>query len=119
MASTAAEQVVAAPFTSRPVDSHSSCGVLVQAVNHATGQNTWRVMAADYDYNQEVARAAFADMLHDSERNALYRAGLQAAIRAKRQAGEEVDTLLHHHNRLYCSIRCTCWTSGRGRGCWP
>ena len=92
MASTAAEQVVAAPFTSRPADSHSSCGVLVQAVNHATGQNTWRVMAADYDYNQEVARAAFADMLHDSERNALYRAGLQAAIRAKRQAGEEVDT---------------------------
>jgi len=93
MASTAAEQVVAAPFTSRPVDSHSSCGVLVQAVNHATGQNTWRVMAADYDYNQEVARAAFADMLHDSERNALYRAGLQAAIRAKRQAGEEVHVL--------------------------
>ena len=30
-------------------------------------------MPEDYDYNQELARAAFADMLHDSERNQLYR----------------------------------------------
>ena len=26
-----------------------------------------------YDYNQELARAGFADMLHDAERNKLYR----------------------------------------------
>ena len=32
-----------------------------------------KVMPEDYDYNQELARAAFADMLHDSERNQLYR----------------------------------------------
>ena len=32
-----------------------------------------QVMPEDYDYNQELARAAFADMLHDSERNQLYR----------------------------------------------
>jgi len=50
-------------------------------------------MPEDYDYNQELARAAFADMLHDSERNQLYRAGLKAAIRAKKEAGEEVHVL--------------------------
>merc|ERR1712013_660831 len=39
----------------------NSAGVLVQSVNHATGENTWKVMPEDYDYNQELARAAFAD----------------------------------------------------------
>ena len=55
-------------------------GVMVQCVNHATGQNSWKMMPSDYDYNQELARAAFADMLHDSERNRLYYEGLAAAI---------------------------------------
>ena len=36
-------------------------------------------MPEDYDYNQELARAAFADMLHDSERNQLYRYSLAAS----------------------------------------
>ena len=70
-----------------------STGVLVQSINHATGQNSWKVMPTDYDYNQELARAAFADMLHDTERNQLYRAGLKAAIKQKRDAGEEVHVL--------------------------
>ena len=68
-------------------------GVMVQCVNHATGQNSWKMMPSDYDYNQELARAAFADMLHDSERNRLYYEGLAAAIRLKREAGERVDVL--------------------------
>ena len=53
----------------------------MQTVNRATGQNTWKKMPVDYDYNQELARAAFADMLHDSERNRLYYRGLEAAIK--------------------------------------
>jgi len=60
-------------YKSENVKSKNSAGVLVQSVNHATGENTWKVMPEDYDYNQELARAAFADMLHDSERNQLYR----------------------------------------------
>jgi len=71
----------------------NSTGVLVQSINHATGKNSWRMMPPDYDYNQELARAAFADMLHDSERNQLYYAGLKAAIKAKRDAGEGVHVL--------------------------
>lgn len=65
----------------------------MQTVNHATGHNTWRKMPADYDYNQELARAAFADMLHDSERNSLYFRGLEAAIKQRRSAGQEVHVL--------------------------
>ena len=68
-------------------------GVMVQSVNHATGHNTWRMMPADYDYNQELARAAFADMLHDWERNRLYYEGLEAAIKLKRSQGKEVHVL--------------------------
>ena len=66
---------------------------MVQCVNHATGQNSWKMMPSDYDYNQELARAAFADMLHDSERNRLYFEGLAAAIKLKREKGERVDVL--------------------------
>lgn len=32
------------------------------------GQPEWVMQPDDYDYQQEVARAAFADMLHDEER---------------------------------------------------
>ena len=50
-------------------------------------------MGEDYDYNRELARAAFADMLHDSERNKLYYLGLKAAIKKKKCAGEQVHVL--------------------------
>ena len=68
-------------------------GVMVQAVNHATGANEWKMMPPDYDYQQELARAAFADMLHDSERNRLYYEGLAAAVRLRREAGQPVHVL--------------------------
>ena len=48
-----------------------STGVFVQHVNPMTSRSEWRMQAEDYDYQQEVARAAFADMLHDSERVSL------------------------------------------------
>lgn len=50
-------------------------------------------MPADYDYNQELARAAFADMLHDSERNRLYYKGLEAAIQVKKASNQKVHVL--------------------------
>jgi hypothetical protein len=43
-------------------------GTFLQALNPMTGQREWKMVPSDYDYQQEVARAAFADMLHDSER---------------------------------------------------
>ena len=37
-------------------------------VNTMTGKLDWEVLDEDYDYQQELARAGFADMLHDFER---------------------------------------------------
>merc|ERR1719187_2970229 len=70
-----------------------STGVLVQSINHATGQPSWKVVPPDYDYSQELARAAFADMLHDKERNQLYYSGLKAAVGQRRAAGLPVHVL--------------------------
>jgi len=53
----------------------------------------WKSQPEDYDYQQELARAAFADMLHDSERNKMYYEGLKAAIALKRSQGQPVHVL--------------------------
>lgn len=38
-------------------------------INKMTGQIDWEVIDDEnYDYHQEMARAGFADMLHDYER---------------------------------------------------
>ena len=37
-------------------------------LNTMTGRMDWVVLDEDYDYQQELARAGFADMLHDFER---------------------------------------------------
>lgn len=84
-----------------------------------SGKSEWKMQPDDYDYQQELARAAFADMLHDSERvikynltetwfrgdpsveplllylqqNRLYYKGLEAAIKLKRSQGEPVHVL--------------------------
>lgn len=46
-----------------------------------------------YDYYQEVARSAFADMLHDTERNKKYSQGLQIAIENLKKRGEKANVL--------------------------
>ena len=33
-----------------------------------TGKMDWELQSEDYDYQQELARAGFADMLHDYDR---------------------------------------------------
>ena len=53
----------------------------------------WKSQPEDYDYQQELARAAFADMLHDTERNKLYYEGLKSAIDMKRALGQPVHVL--------------------------
>lgn len=58
-----------------------------------TGKMEWKSQPEDYDYQQELARAAFADMLHDTERNQLYYEGLKSAIEMKRALGQPVHVL--------------------------
>jgi type III protein arginine methyltransferase len=42
-----------------------------------------------FDYYQEVARCAFADMLHDTERNRKYSIALKEAILQRKSEGKK------------------------------
>lgn len=42
--------------------------IFIQCLNPLTGTINWEEKDENYDYHQEIARSAFADMLHDHER---------------------------------------------------
>ena len=67
--------------------------VFVQKLNRITGQSDWLVQNEDYDYHQEVARASFADMLHDNDRNQKYEAALKKGIAYIHSRGREANVL--------------------------
>lgn len=67
--------------------------VFTQKRNPLTGQSEWDVQHEDYDFHQEIARSAFADMLHDTERNKKYYRALQLAIDKMHNAGKKAKVL--------------------------
>ncbi|KAJ8922336.1 hypothetical protein NQ315_004279 [Exocentrus adspersus] len=67
--------------------------IFVQKLNPITGTNSWVVQNEDYDYHQEVARSAFADMLHDKERNEKYEQALVSAIKKIHLSGRKANVL--------------------------
>ncbi|XP_024868793.1 protein arginine N-methyltransferase 7-like [Temnothorax curvispinosus] len=73
--------------------SNRNMSIFTQCLNPLTGVASWEEKDQYYDYHQEVARSAFADMLHDHERNEKYYIALKAAIEKKHQAGEEANVL--------------------------
>lgn len=64
-----------------------------QILNPITGRSEWEPQCEDYDYHQEIARAAFADMLHDTERNQKYLRGLKIAIDKVHEQGRKANVL--------------------------
>lgn len=64
-----------------------------QIRNPITGRSEWEPQCKDYDYHQEIARSAFADMLHDSERNQKYFAALKIAINIVHKRGDRANVL--------------------------
>lgn len=64
-----------------------------QVCNPITGRSEWEAQCEDYDYHQEIARAAFADMLHDTERNRKYFAALKLAIDRVHKRGDRANVL--------------------------
>lgn len=64
-----------------------------QILNPITGKTEWESQSEDYDYHQEVARAAFADMLHDTERNQKYYQALRIAVEKKHKQGLKAKVL--------------------------
>ncbi|KAG7187839.1 hypothetical protein KM043_016875 [Ampulex compressa] len=67
--------------------------IFTQCINPITGTATWEEKDQQYDYHQEVARSAFADMLHDHERNEKYYIALKAAIEKQHKNGHEANVL--------------------------
>lgn len=67
--------------------------VFTQKRNPITGSTEWDMQDEDYDYHQEIARSAFADMLHDTERNKKYYTALQLAIEQKHKEGKSANVL--------------------------
>ncbi|XP_068970829.1 protein arginine N-methyltransferase 7 isoform X2 [Bombus flavifrons] len=67
--------------------------MFIQCLNPLIGTVNWEEKDENYDYHQEVARSAFADMLHDHERNQKYYLALKAAIEKKHKDGEEANVL--------------------------
>ncbi|XP_015109826.1 protein arginine N-methyltransferase 7 [Diachasma alloeum] len=67
--------------------------IFTQSFDPITGCAIWEEKDPDYDYHQEVARSAFADMLHDHERNQKYYDALQIAIETKLRQGQQAHVL--------------------------
>ncbi|XP_073946868.1 protein arginine N-methyltransferase 7-like isoform X2 [Choristoneura fumiferana] len=67
--------------------------VFTQKRNPITGGTEWDVQHEDYDFHQEIARSAFADMLHDTERNKKYNRALQLAIEKMHADGKKANVL--------------------------
>ncbi|KAG8230326.1 hypothetical protein J437_LFUL000597 [Ladona fulva] len=61
--------------------------------NPKEGKMEWIPVSEDYDYHQEVARSAYADMLHDYERNQKYHFALKAAIKKMHMLGKPAHVL--------------------------
>lgn len=67
--------------------------VFTKKLNFITGEYEWVIHDEDYDFHQEIARSAFADMLHDKERNDKYYLGLKSAIEEMHKAGKKAKVL--------------------------
>ena len=65
--------------------------VFTQRVNPVTGAVDWEMQPESYDYQQEVARSAYADMLHDTERVSAGRTAERGAA-GGRGTGQEGQT---------------------------
>ncbi|GAB6024738.1 Protein arginine n-methyltransferase [Chamberlinius hualienensis] len=67
--------------------------IFAQKFNPISGKIEWEPQDENFDYHQEIARSAYADMLHDTERNKLYEAGLRWGINKLRCEGKPVRVL--------------------------
>lgn len=65
----------------------------VERFDVVTGKMEWEWARSDYDYQQEIARSSYADMLHDTERNEKYYMAISKAIKALRARGQPVHVL--------------------------
>ncbi|XP_054721141.1 protein arginine N-methyltransferase 7-like [Uloborus diversus] len=63
------------------------------SVNPLIGKKEWIQEPEHYDYYQEVARSAYADMLHDTERNQKYYVAIKKAVKSMKEQGRLAKVL--------------------------
>ncbi|KAM3186916.1 hypothetical protein ACTXT7_003321 [Hymenolepis weldensis] len=80
-------------MSSNPDVLPKSTGTFVNQFNPRTGANQWTVVSEDYDYQQEIAQSAYADMLHDHDRNRRYHEAIRHVISSMKSAGREAHVL--------------------------
>lgn len=72
----------------------SRMSTFTSRTNIVTGANEWIfVDDDDFDYQQELARSAFADMLHDHERNIQYEKAIVKTIRTLAKTMNKIHVL--------------------------
>lgn len=62
-------------------------------INPIMGKKEWVAKPEHYDFYQEVARSAYADMLHDKERNEKYYKAIKKAIQTIKNQGRPAKVL--------------------------
>ncbi|CAF0867765.1 unnamed protein product [Didymodactylos carnosus] len=62
--------------------------------NVITGESEWMFLdETEYDYEQDLARSAYADMLHDTERNVFYEKAIIKSIEKLKQLKNQIHIL--------------------------
>ncbi|XP_049811197.1 protein arginine N-methyltransferase 7-like isoform X1 [Schistocerca nitens] len=75
------------------VANNRTMSVFTKKVNPVTGKGEWIFHDENYDFHQEIARSAFADMLHDTERNQKYYEGIKLAVQKMHRQGKKANVL--------------------------
>ncbi|ODN02752.1 Protein arginine N-methyltransferase 7 [Orchesella cincta] len=65
----------------------------VDRINCTTGKHEWVEVPHDYDYHTEISRSAYADMLHDHDRNMRYFEALRYEIGRLKSLGQPAHVL--------------------------
>ncbi|VDO85367.1 unnamed protein product, partial [Schistosoma curassoni] len=59
--------------------------IFIPQFNPVVGRMQWKDVDPDYEFNQEIARSGYGDMLHDSDRNHKYRLAIEHTIKRLKQ----------------------------------
>merc|ERR1712071_80525 len=66
---------------------------LTQIRNPLTGKFEWQLNQPDHDFSTELSISHYCDMLHDIERNELYRKAIEKTVKHMLKNGQQVDVL--------------------------
>lgn len=72
-------------ITQKPIARAARLMSFCQKYNPVTGKLEWEMQDENYDFQQEIARSGYADMVHDTERNQKYYDALKTVISGMKQ----------------------------------